>query len=101
MLVEIETGRMASRHSGAGDCRERSNYGASAARDLVRRSRKFISDFPRLRLLDDPRFQRDGIIASTHEKAIRQPCAAISLIYTVALPNHAVFVAACRASTIG
>jgi len=37
--------------------------GASAARDFVRRSRKFIGDFPRLRLLDGPRFQCDGIIA--------------------------------------
>jgi hypothetical protein len=30
--------------------------GASAARHLVRRSRKFIGDFPRLRFLDSPRF---------------------------------------------
>ena len=31
---------------------------ASAARDLIRRSRKFVSDFPRLRRLDGPRFTR-------------------------------------------
>jgi hypothetical protein len=30
--------------------------GASATLDLVRRSRKFVGDFPRLRLLDGPRF---------------------------------------------
>jgi hypothetical protein len=45
--------------------------GASTARHLVRRSRKFICDFPWLRLLDAPRFQRDGIIARTRDKAIR------------------------------
>jgi len=37
--------------------------GASAARDLVRHSRQFIADFPPVRLLYGPRFQRDGIIA--------------------------------------
>ena len=31
---------------------------ASAARHVVRRSRKFIVDFPRLRRLDGPRFTR-------------------------------------------
>jgi hypothetical protein len=44
--------------------------GAPAARDFVRRSRKFIGDFQWLRHLDGPRFQRDGIIARTHDKAI-------------------------------
>jgi hypothetical protein len=32
---------------------------------------KFIADFSWLRLLDAPRFQRDGIIARTRDKAIR------------------------------
>jgi hypothetical protein len=37
--------------------------GASAARILIRRYWNFVADFQRLRRLDGPRFQRDGIIA--------------------------------------
>ena len=43
--------------------------GASAARHLVRRSRKFIVDFPRLRLLDGPRF---NAVVLSHEPVQRQ-----------------------------
>ena len=42
---------------------------ASAARDLIRRSRKFVSDFPRLRRLDGPRFNA-AVLA--HEPVRRQ-----------------------------
>jgi len=60
------------------------SHGASAARDLVRHSRKFIGDFPRLRLLDGPKV---NAMVLSQELVTRQlqPCVAISLIYTVAL----------------